>query len=87
MKDTKSSDNVTSRLVDPASLYPPDVLEWISLTPAERLLRSAEMWDMYILYGGSFDPDPDPQSPFFDPEAPGPSPSDGRSGVRLVRRC
>ena len=74
-------------LVDPASVYPPDVIELIGLTPAQRLLRSAEMWDIYIAYGGSFDPDLDPQSPFFDRQAQSSSPPHGRTGLRLIRRC
>ena len=75
------------QLVDPANLYPPDFLDLIALTPAERMARSAEMWHMYLTYGGSLDSDPDPQSPFFDPEAPSASSAHGRPGVRLIRRC
>ncbi len=73
--------------LDPASLYPPDYLEWIALTPEQRLARSAELWDMYLFYGGSLDADLDPQSPFFDPEAQPSVTADGRPGVRLIRRC
>lgn len=74
-------------MVDPATLYPPDFLDNLHLTYAERIFRSGELWDMYIAYGGSFEPDIDPQSPFFDPEAQSESPADGRTGVRLIRRC
>jgi hypothetical protein len=73
--------------VAPESLYLPGFLEWIALSPAERAERSGEMWEMYLAYGGSLEPDPDPQSPFFDPEAPAPGSSNGRTGVRLIRRC
>jgi hypothetical protein len=73
--------------VTPESLYPPDFLEWIALTPGERIARSGEMWDIYIAYGGTFEPDIDTQSPFFDPEAETQSPAYGGAGVRLIRRC
>ena len=73
-------------LVDAASIYPPDFLEWVALSPAQRVEQSAEMWDMYLLYGGSLEADIDPQSPFFDPQAPLTGTADGRSSVRLIRR-
>ena len=74
-------------LVDPETIYPPDFLEWMALEPAERVAKSGEMWDIYLTYGGSLDIDPDPQSPFFDPEAQVASPTDGRTSVHLIRRC
>jgi hypothetical protein len=36
--------------------------------------------------GGSLDPEPDSQSPFFDPEEPSSCSVDGRRELRLVRR-
>ena len=39
--------------------------EWLKLTPAQRILESAKMWKFYISLGGSLDPEPDPQSPFY----------------------
>ena len=73
--------------VNPLAVYPPDFVEWMELTLAERLVRTAQIWDIYIAYGGSFDPDPDPQSPFFDSETQSSGSANGRSGLRLVRRC
>ena len=72
--------------VDPLTLYPPDFLEWIALTPAERAVRTGELWRIYLAYGGSLDPDPDPQSPFFDSEAPNSSVAHGGTSLRIVRR-
>jgi hypothetical protein len=60
--------------------------EWYRLTPSERWIETGKLWSTYILLGGSLDPEPDTQSPFFDPEIPGPSPSHGRPGVRIIRR-
>ena len=60
--------------------------EWYRLTPVERWRESEKLWQSYLLLGGSLDPEPDTQSPFFDPAAPGSSPVDGRPGMRFVRR-
>jgi len=42
--------------------------EWYALSPAERFLESAKLWETYLALGGSLEPEPDTQSPFFDPE-------------------
>jgi hypothetical protein len=60
--------------------------EWYRLTPSERWIETGKLWSTYILLGGSLDPEPDTQSPFFDPEIPVPRPSHGRPGVRIIRR-
>lgn len=60
--------------------------EWYALTPLERWHESAKLWETYLAMGGSLDPEPDTQSPFFDPETPYTRPVDGRSGLHLVRR-
>jgi hypothetical protein len=60
--------------------------EWYSLTPLERWRESAKLWEVYVSLGGSLDPEPDTQSPFFDREAPSSRPFDGRSGLPVVRR-
>ena len=39
--------------------------EWISLTPGERILETTKLWRLYMALGGSLDPEPDPQSPFY----------------------
>jgi len=61
--------------------------EWYLLSPAERYRRSQEMWHDFLLLGGSYDPEPDHQSPFFDAEEWRRLSSDGRPGLRVVRRC
>jgi len=60
--------------------------EWYSLTPIERWQQSSELWTTYLSFGGSLDPEPDTQSPFFDRTAKGTRPIDGRPGVHTVRR-
>ena len=39
--------------------------EWLHLTPAERLLETTKLWQLYLSLGGRLDPEPDPQSPFY----------------------
>lgn len=59
--------------------------EWYSLSPKDRWTNSAKLWDTYILLGGSLDPEPDTQSPFFDSSAPITLSTNGRTGLRSVR--
>ena len=40
-------------------------MEWISLTPGQRILETTKLWQFYLALGGSLDPEPDPQSPFY----------------------
>jgi hypothetical protein len=60
--------------------------DWYRLTPIQRWLESERLWNFYLECGGSLDPEPDTQSPFFDVAARSPIAADGRSGVRLLRR-
>jgi hypothetical protein len=60
--------------------------EWYALTPLERLEESSKLWETYLKLGGSLDPEPDSQSPFFDPEEWSAVALDGRPGMRVVRR-
>ena len=39
--------------------------EWLSLTPAQRIIESGKLWELYLSLGGSLDPEPDTQSPFY----------------------
>lgn len=60
--------------------------EWYRMTPSQRWIETGKLWSTYLLLGGSLDPEPDTQSPFFDPETSCPSPSHGRPSVRIIRR-
>src|SRR5437879_6538216 len=64
----------------------PETLEWWSLTPAQRFLESQKLWATFLALGGSLDPEPDWQSPFYFPELSGPHPADGGAGVHPLRR-
>ena len=60
--------------------------EWRKLTPEERFLESMKLWETYLALGGSLEPEPDTQSPFFDPEEWRANLAHGRPGVRVLRR-
>ena len=40
-------------------------LEWVNLTPAQRIKETTKLWLLYLALGGSLDPEPDFQSPFY----------------------
>src|SRR5579864_2482553 len=63
----------------------PETLEWWSLTPAQRFEESQKLWATYLALGGSFDPEPDWQSPFYFAEAPDSRSAHGRPSLHPVR--
>lgn len=65
---------------------PEEWQEWIDMTPMERFCESEKIFAQYLAMGGSLDPDPDPTSPFYDPEQWNKSAAHGRAGLRLLRR-
>lgn len=60
--------------------------EWYQMTPAQRWKESEKLWAFYLESGGSLDPEPDTQSPFYTIFKPRSVSSNGRSGVRILRR-
>ncbi len=60
--------------------------EWYLMTPQQRWLATLELWRTYLIVGGSLDPEPNTQSPFFDANQPSSISADGRASVRLIRR-
>ncbi len=60
--------------------------EWYRLSPAQRFLESSMLWETYLVLGGSLEPEPDTQSPFFDPEEWRENAAHGRPGVHILRR-
>ncbi len=73
-------------MISAEQLVGEELAEWYSLTPMERWRESAKLWEVYLSLGGSLDPEPDTQSPFFDPDEPSSRPANGRTGLRLIRR-
>ncbi len=64
----------------------PQWAEWYMMTPQERWEETEKLWSVYLMLGGSLEPEPDTESPFFDAEAAGSVPADGRLGVHIIRR-
>ena len=60
--------------------------EWYRLTPMQRWRESQKIFAHYLAQGGSLDPDPDPDSPFYFPEEWRPELAHGRAGLRVLRR-
>jgi hypothetical protein len=73
-------------MVDMEQLVGPEWAAWYGMTPQERWEESSKLWEVYLALGGSLDPEPDSQSPFFDAEEWRTLFADGRPGVRVVRR-
>lgn len=76
----------TSGMIDIEEFCGPEWAEWYLMTPGERWEATEQLWSVYRMLGGSLEPEPDPDSPFFDAEASSPMPADGRPGVRVIRR-
>ena len=38
--------------------------DWHTMSPTERFIESQRLWEVFILLGGNYDPEPDTQSPF-----------------------
>ena len=60
--------------------------EWLNLMPAERIIESGKLWELYLSLGGNLDPESDPQSPFYFPEIWSKKPSNRRTSVHYLRR-
>jgi hypothetical protein len=58
----------------------------VALSPSERFLESARLWETYLTLGGYLEPEPDTQSPFFDPEEWSENAAHGRAGMHILRR-
>ena len=73
-------------LIQVEDLHGPEWAEWYRMTPQQRWEESSQLWLIYLEMGGSLDPEPDTQSPFFDESDWRELFADGRPGVRAVRR-
>ncbi len=73
-------------MIQPEDLVGGEWAEWYRLTPLQRWLESEKLWQTYLALGGSLDPEPDSQSPFFDAQQRGPRTPHGRPSVRVLRR-
>jgi hypothetical protein len=54
-------------MITPEEIAGEEWAAWYRLTPQERWRESKKLWEVYLYLGGSLEPEPDTQSPFFDP--------------------
>lgn len=73
-------------MIDPEDVVSAEWAEWYRMTPQERWRESQLLWEQFLYLGGSLEPEPDTQSPFYDAETWDPPPRDGRPGLRVIRR-
>jgi len=66
--------------------YNDEWAEWFRMTPAQRWKESIKLWSFYLEVGGSLDPEPDTQSPFYTAFTSRPVSLNGRPGMRVLRR-
>ena len=85
-QEIQQQDTSADPLTDEERFAEPEWLEWFALTPQQRWAESEKLWVHYLEIGGRLDPEPDTQSPFFDPDASGQEPADGWTGLRAIRR-
>jgi len=74
-------------MIQPEQLVGGGWAEWYRLTPGQRWLESEKLWQTYLALGGSLDPEPDTQSPFFHPDDFPPESAKQRQIVGVVRSC
>ena len=76
-------------MIQPEELVGGEWAEWYRLTPVQRWLESEKLSQPHLALGGSLDPEPDSQSPFFDPNEARPVSAKQRKiegHVLLIRR-
>ena len=72
-------------MIQPEELVGEEWAEWYRLTPVQRWLESEKLWQTYLALGGSLDPEPDTQSPFFDPKEHRAESAKQRRIVKIIR--
>jgi hypothetical protein len=73
------------QMIEAEDLCGAEWAEWYGMTPEQRWAETEKLWAAYLALGGTLDPEPDTQSPFFDAEE-WLEISDGGSNVHVVRR-
>jgi len=47
-----------------APMIEDETLEWYRMSAHKRFEESQKLWEIFTILGGSYDPEPDTQSPF-----------------------
>ncbi len=75
-----------SQIFKTDDIFDAEWAEWYQMTPEQRWEETQKLWAFYLKVGGSLDPEPDTQSPFYAVFTPRSVPSNGRAGLRILRR-
>ena len=73
-------------MIDINDICEPEWVDWYLMTPEKRWNESAKLWQQYLAIGGSLDPEPDTQSPFYDEKTSCQMSSNGGTGLCSIRR-
>ena len=73
-------------MIKPEEIVGEEWAAWYRLSPQERWRESEKLWEVYLYLGGSLEPEPDTQSPFFDPEELSARATCERPRLLVVRR-
>lgn len=73
-------------MIQPEELVGGEWAEWYRLTPVQRWLESEKLWQTYLALGGSLDPEPDTQSPFFDAQEYRQESAKQKRIMRIIRK-
>ena len=49
-----------NKLLIESSMIEEEALDWYSMSPEERFIESQKLWEVFILFGGNYDPEPFP---------------------------
>jgi hypothetical protein len=66
---------------------PAEWIDWYQLSPQQRWQETTRLWQTFHILGGTLDPEPDTESPFFDAKSWRAKPAHGRAGMRVLRSC
>ena len=73
-------------MIDIHDFCEPQWAHWYLLSPEERWRETEKLWQTYLALGGTLDPEPNTQSPFFTADEWRAMSAHGRPGVRVLRR-
>jgi hypothetical protein len=71
-------------MIQPEQLVGEEWAEWYRLTPVQRWHESEKLWQTYLAFGGSLEPDSDDQDSFFESSIPDPKPNRALDAVQAL---
>ena len=62
MRTNKKS--LVNKLYGEVVVFNEETIDWYRMSPMERFIESQKLWNVFILFKGSYEPESDTQSPF-----------------------